>query len=47
MKTSIPKWKRRLWKMIDNPEGLRFTLSEKRFEVVAAGRRSGLRLPLS
>ena len=38
---SIPRWKRRLWKMIDNPEGLRFTQSNKRYEVVAAGRRSG------
>ena len=38
---SIPKWKRRLWTMIDNPEGLRFTNSSMRYEVVAAGRRSG------
>jgi hypothetical protein len=37
----IPRWKRRLWTMIDNPEGLRFTESNKRYEVVAAGRRSG------
>jgi hypothetical protein len=37
----IPRWKRRLWPMIDNPEGLRFTESTKRYEVVAAGRRSG------
>jgi hypothetical protein len=39
--THTPKWKRRLWTMIDNPEGLRFTQSNKRYEVVAAGRRSG------
>lgn len=38
---SIPRWKRRLWTMIDNPEGLRFTESNMRYEVVAAGRRSG------
>lgn len=41
MAESLPKWKQRLWTMIDNPEGLRFTNSASRYQVVAAGRRSG------
>lgn len=40
-------WQLRLWPMRPNPEGVRFSKSEKRFEVVAAGRRSGLRSPLA
>jgi len=32
-------WRKRLFPLIDNPEGLRFSLSNKRFEVVVAGRR--------
>lgn len=34
-------WQERLWPMRNNPEGLRFSNSDKRFEVVVAGRRSG------
>lgn len=34
-------WQLRLWPMRPNEEGVRFSRSEKRFEVVVAGRRSG------
>lgn len=34
-------WRNRLFPLIENPEGLRFSSSKKRFEVVVAGRRSG------
>jgi hypothetical protein len=44
----IEPWKRRLFPLIDNPQGKAFSECEKRFIVCVAGRRSGgLRLCLN